>query len=142
MTLRLRREIGGLAMRPETNTNVQDTADGGRLYSDTFDQASGMPRQAAAPNTHRTDRKTDNEPHTRVLNQKRSADTVILGALSLAVLCGLIGFAASFMWIIAIIVMVAALVFVIIDNRRNRTDLAKRQSEAKRPRQQDQPATR
>lgn len=60
----------------------------------------------------------------RVLGQKRGPDAVMLSALSVALLCGLIGFAVHFLWIVAVIVMALALGFVIADSRRNRIDIA------------------
>lgn len=56
---------------------------------------------------------------------------MMLSALSLALLCGLIGFAVHFMWVFAIIVMALALGFVIADSRRNRIDIANQLDEGK-----------
>ena len=67
----------------------------------------------------------------RLLNQKRGPDAVMLSALSVALLCGLIGFAVYFVWIAAVIVMALALGFVIADSRRNRIDIADRQAVGK-----------
>ncbi|MEY9891397.1 hypothetical protein ABIA35_005380 [Catenulispora sp. MAP12-49] len=65
----------------------------------------------------------------RLLSQKRGPDAVMVSALSVALLCGLIGFAAHFMWIVAVIVMALALGFVIADSRRNRIDIANQRDE-------------
>lgn len=65
----------------------------------------------------------------RLLGQKRGPDTVMLTALSVALLCGLIGFAVHFLWIFAVIVMALALGFVIADSRRNRIDIADQRDE-------------
>ncbi|MEY9913627.1 hypothetical protein ABIA35_009900 [Catenulispora sp. MAP12-49] len=65
----------------------------------------------------------------RLLGQKRGPDAVMLTALSVALLCGLIGFAVHFMWIFAVIVMALALGFVIADSRRNRIDIADQRDE-------------
>lgn len=56
---------------------------------------------------------------------------MMLTALSVALLCGLIGFAVHFMWVVAIIVMALALGFVIADSRRNRIDIANQRDEGK-----------
>jgi len=53
----------------------------------------------------------------------------MVSALSVALLCGLIGFALHFMWVLAIIVMALALGFVIADSRRNRIDVANQRDE-------------
>ncbi|MBS2545856.1 hypothetical protein KGQ19_03145 [Catenulispora sp. NL8] len=55
----------------------------------------------------------------------------MLSALSVALLCGLIGFAVNFMWVVAVIVMALALGFVIADSRRNRIDIANQRGEGK-----------
>jgi len=70
-----------------------------------------------------------NERLRRLLSQKRGPDAVMVSALSVALLCGLIGFAAHFMWVVAIIVMALALGFVIADSRRNRIDVANQRDE-------------
>jgi NhaP-type Na+/H+ or K+/H+ antiporter len=53
----------------------------------------------------------------------------MLSALSVALLCALIGFALHFMWVVAIVVMALALGFVIADSRRNRIDIANQRDE-------------
>jgi len=53
----------------------------------------------------------------------------MVSALSVALLCGLIGFALHFMWVVAIIVTALALGFVIADSRRNRIDIANQRDE-------------
>jgi len=64
-----------------------------------------------------------------LLSQKRGPDAVMLSALSVALLCGVIGFAVHFMWVVAIIVMALALGFVVADSRRNRIDIANQRDE-------------
>ncbi len=145
MTLRFRREIGGLTMRPELNSTLRSTADGSRLRSDEQGQRIGTPEEPAGPigsNSGRPRRHDGDESLLRVLSQKRGPDTVMLGALATALLCGLIGFAVHFLWVIAVIVMALALGFVIADSRRNRIDLVRQRDEAGQPRERDPSATR
>ena len=90
----------------------------------------GVPPQT--PRSPRSGRELRlNERLRRLLSQKRGPDAVMLGALSVALLCGLIGFAVPFMWVVAIIVMALALGFVIADSRRNRIDIANQRDEGK-----------
>ena len=60
----------------------------------------------------------------RLLLQKKGPDAVMLVVLAAALLFGLIGFAAHFLWIVAIIVMALGLGFAVADSRRNRIDIA------------------
>ena len=82
----------------------------------------------AAPDSSRSSRSGQElrltERLRRLLSQRKGPDALIVGALSVALLCGLIGFAVDFMWIVAVIVMALALGFVIADSRRNRIDIA------------------
>ena len=130
-------------MRPELNSTVRNAADGGRLRSDAHGQRTGTPEEPAEPigsNPGRPRRHAGDEPLLRVLSQKRGPDTVMLGALAAALLCGLIGFAVHFLWVIAVIIMALALGFVIADSRRNRIDLVRQQDEAAQPRERDHSA--
>lgn len=70
-----------------------------------------------------------NERIRRLLSQKRGPDAVMAGVLCVALICGAIGFAADFMWIVAMIVMALGLGFVIADSRRNRIDIANQRTE-------------
>lgn len=70
-----------------------------------------------------------NERLRRLLSQKTGLDAVMITALVVALLCGLIGFALHFMWVVAIIVMALALGFVVADSRRNRIDIANQRDE-------------
>jgi hypothetical protein len=70
-----------------------------------------------------------NERLGRLLRQRKGPDAVMLGVLSVALLFGLIGFAAHFLWIVAVIVMALGLGFVIADSRRDRIDLANQSAE-------------
>jgi hypothetical protein len=65
----------------------------------------------------------------RLLRQRRTSGAVMLGVLSVALLFGLIGFAADFLWIVAVIVMALGLGFIFADSRRDRIDLADQRSE-------------
>ena len=87
------------------------------------------PESARSPRSSRELRLS--ERLRRLLSQKRGPDAVMLSALSVALLCGLIGFAAHFIWVVAIIVMALALGFVIADSRRNRIDIANQRDEGK-----------
>ena len=70
-----------------------------------------------------------NERLGRLLRQRKGPDAVMLGVLSVALFFGLIGFAAHFLWIVAILVMALGLGFIIADSRRDRIDLANQRSE-------------
>ena len=70
-----------------------------------------------------------NERLRRLLSQKTGPDAVMITALAVAMLCGLIGFALHFMWVVAIIVMALALGFVVADSRRNRIDIVNQRDE-------------
>ena len=97
---------------------------------DNLTRARDVPPQSArSPRSSRELRLS--ERLRRLLSQKRGPDAVMLSALSVALLCGLIGFAAHFMWVVAIIVMALALGFVIADSRRNRIDIANQRDEGK-----------
>ncbi|MEY9863800.1 hypothetical protein ABH935_009453 [Catenulispora sp. GAS73] len=91
----------------------------------------GVPPQSSqSPRSPRSGRELRlTEQLRRLLSQKRGPDAVMIGALSVALLCGLIGFAANFMWIVAIVVMALALGFVVADSRRNRIDIANQRAE-------------
>lgn len=146
MTLRFRGEIGGLAMRPEMNSSVQDASDGGRPYADTYGRpaGAGTPGEPPAPagsDPARGARHAGNEPLLRVLSQQRGPDAVMLGTLGVALFCGLIGFAVHFLWVIAVLVMALGLGFVIADARRNRIDLVRQQDEAGSARERDRSGT-
>lgn len=93
-------------------------------------RGQGVPPQA--PGSTRSGRELRlSERLRRLLSQKRGPDAVMLSALSVALLCGVIGFAVHFMWVVAIIVMALALGFVIADSRRNRIDIANQRDEGK-----------
>jgi hypothetical protein len=64
-----------------------------------------------------------NERLARVLGQKRGPDAVITGVLCAALLFGLIGLAAHFLWIVAIIIMALGLGYTVANSRRDRIDV-------------------
>jgi hypothetical protein len=116
---------------------VQETANG-----------AGAPQSGAAPSTGADGKETDrvysagpvkspaspaegrlNERLGRVLGQKRGPDTVITGVLCAALLFGLIGLAAHFLWIVAIIIMALGLGYTVANSRRNRIDVINQQAE-------------
>ena len=70
-----------------------------------------------------------NERLGRLLRQRKGPDAVMLGVLSVALFCGLVGFAVHFLWIVAILVMALGLGFIIADSRRDRIDIANQRSE-------------
>lgn len=70
-----------------------------------------------------------NERLGRLLRQRKGPDAVMLGVLSVALFCGLVGFAVHFLWIVAVIVMALGLGFIIADSRRDRIDVANQRSE-------------
>jgi hypothetical protein len=87
---------------------LKDVANGGTVrtaaYSQTTGTASASPEPVASPRPDRPPRSaadSRNETPSRLLSQKRGPDAVMLGALSVALLCGLIGLAVHFMWIVA-----------------------------------------
>src|SRR6202044_4023548 len=70
-----------------------------------------------------------NERLGRVLRQKRGPDAVIVGVLCAALLFGLIGLAAHFLWIVAIIIMALGLGYTVANSRRDRIDVINQQAE-------------
>ena len=111
---------------------------------------TGAPQSAAAPTTGTDGRQADrahsprfgrspaspaegrlNERLGRVLGQKRGPDAVIVGVLCAALLFGLIGLAAHFLWIVAIIIMALGLGYTVANSRRNRIDVINQQAEAR-----------
>jgi hypothetical protein len=120
-------------MRPDMN----DAASDGRFLATGYRQAGTTegetPRRVDSPQADQPPRSGPelrmDERLRRLLSQKRGPDAVMVGALSIALLCGLIGFAVNFMWIVAIIVMAVALGFVVADSRRNRIDIVNQRNE-------------
>jgi hypothetical protein len=105
---------------------------------------TGAPQSAAAPTTSADGRPSRfgrspaspaegrlNERLGRVLGQKRGPDAVIVGVLCAALLFGLIGLAAHFLWIVAIIIMALGLGYTVANSRRNRIDVINQQAEAR-----------
>jgi hypothetical protein len=115
-------------MRPDKSDLLGD-----RAYSQTNAPNAESPVRAVSPQSNQSPRSGRelrlNERLRRLLSQKRGPDAVMVGALSVALVCGLIGFAAHFMWVVAIIVMALALGFVVADSRRNRIDIANQRDE-------------
>lgn len=81
-------------------------------------------RSLASPAGARPD-----ERLARVLGQKQGPDAVIVGVLSVALLFGLIGLAAHFLWIVAIIIMALGLGYTVANSRRDRIDVINQQAE-------------
>ena len=94
---------------------------GGTAVTGVSSESAQSPRSGQEPRLNRRLR--------LLLSQKRGPDTVMIIALSAALLCGLIGFALNFMWVVAIIAMALALGFVVADSRRNRIDIANQRDE-------------
>jgi uncharacterized membrane protein YoaK (UPF0700 family) len=105
---------------------------------------TGASQSAAAPTTGTDGRPSrfgrspvtpaegrQNERLGRVLGQKRGPDAVIVGVLCAALLFGLIGLAAHFLWIVAIIIMALGLGYTVANSRRNRIDVINQQAEAR-----------
>jgi hypothetical protein len=67
----------------------------------------------------------------RVLRQKRGPDAVIVGVLCAALLFGLIGLAAHFLWIVAIVIMALGLGYTVANSRRDRVDVINQQAEGR-----------
>lgn len=70
-----------------------------------------------------------NERLGRLVRQRKGPDAMMIGVLSVALLFGLIGFAAHAMWIVTVIVLALGLGFIIADSRRNRIDAANQRTE-------------
>ena len=70
-----------------------------------------------------------NERLGRVLRQKRGPDAVVTGVLCAALLFGLIGLAAHFLWIVAIIIMALGLGYTVANSRRDRVDVINQQAD-------------
>ncbi len=51
--------------------------------------------------------------------------------LAVALLCGLVGFALHFLWVVAIIVMALGLGFTVANSRRDRIDVVNQRAEAR-----------
>ena len=115
-------------MRPDLRDPGEDTRLPGAEYRQNTTvngdaPAPGIPPQpAASPRSASEARR--NERLGRLLLQKKGPDAVMLVVLAAALLFGLIGFAAHFLWIVAIIVMALGLGFAVADSRRNRIDIA------------------
>jgi hypothetical protein len=112
------------------------------------DNGAGAPQGAAARTTTADDRTAArarslrsvgspaspsearlNERLARVLRQKRGPDAVITGVLGAALLFGLIGLAAHFLWIVAIIIMALGLGYTVANSRRDRVDVINQQAD-------------
>jgi hypothetical protein len=72
-----------------------------------------------------------NERLGRVLRQKRGPDAVITGVLCAALLFGLIGLAAHFLWIVAVIIMALGLGYTVANSRRDRVDVINQQADGR-----------
>jgi hypothetical protein len=65
----------------------------------------------------------------RTLSQKKGPTTVMIGALSVALVLGLLGLALHFLWVAAIIVMALGLGFTIANGRRDRIDVVNQRAD-------------
>jgi hypothetical protein len=70
-----------------------------------------------------------NERQARLLSQKKGPAAVMTGVLSVALVCGLLGFALHFLWVVAIIVMALGLGFTLANSRRDRIDVVNQRAE-------------
>lgn len=66
---------------------------------------------------------------TLLLGERTSLSRVMLAVLSIAIILGLIGFAAHVFWIVTIIVMALGLGYLIANNRRDHTDAVNQRQE-------------
>src|SRR6185312_14102154 len=57
---------------------------------------------------------------TRVLRQKKAPNVVLTGALGIAFVMGIVGFAWHVLWVVAVVVMALGLGFSIANGRRDR----------------------
>ncbi len=72
-----------------------------------------------------------NERVARLLSQKKGPAAVMTALLSVALLCGLLGFALHFLWVVAIIVMALGLGFTVANSRRDRIDVVNQRAEGR-----------
>ena len=61
-----------------------------------------------------------------LLGERRVSDVAMVGVLSAALLCGLIGFALHALWVVAVIVLALGLGYVFANVRRDRRDVNER----------------
>lgn len=134
LTLRYRREIGDLAMRPIR----RGTDHGARPHQVHGPQVASVDTGPAQPVTSKTFRSLRfssesrwNERLGRLLRQKKGPGAVLEGVLAVALLLGLIGLAAHVLWIFAIIVMALGLGFSIANHRRDNIDVVNQQADAR-----------
>lgn len=85
-------------------------------------QPSGPTRQT--PEGHRFGQRI-----SLLLGQRTSLSRVMLTVLSVALILGLLGFAAHALWVVTIIVMALGLGYVIANRRRDRTDAVNQRQE-------------
>jgi hypothetical protein len=64
-----------------------------------------------------------------LLLERRVSGVAMVAVLSVALLCGCVGFAAHLFWIIAIVDLALGLGFVIANTRQDRNDIAARRDE-------------
>jgi general stress protein CsbA len=61
-----------------------------------------------------------------LLTERKVSGTAMVAVLSVALLCGLIGFALHTLWIVAIIVLALALGYVVANARQDRIETLER----------------
>jgi hypothetical protein len=112
---------------------TQDTSNGNGAPQGTADLNGDKAGEARSPRSVRSltspAEARVNERLGRVLGQKRGPDAVITGVLCAALLFGLIGLAAHFLWIVAIIIMALGLGYTVANSRRDRIDVINQQAE-------------
>jgi hypothetical protein len=100
--------------------NHRDPAQG--TSSATSTQSSRETRQT--PEGHRLIQRI-----SLLLGQRSGLSRVMLVVLTAALICGLIGFAAHIMWVVAIIVIALGLGYVAANSRRDVTDAVNQRQE-------------
>lgn len=72
-------------------------------------------------------------PETRrihsLLGQRRVSDVVMVAVLAVALLAGLIGFAAHVLWVVSVVVLALGLGYVVANTRQDRREAIDRHRE-------------
>jgi Flp pilus assembly protein TadB len=86
-------------------------------------------RQPSKLSRHTPEGRRPTQRISLLLGQRTSLSRVMLSVLSVALILGLIGFAAHALWVVTIIVMALGLGYVIANSRRDRADSVNQRQE-------------
>jgi uncharacterized membrane protein len=64
-----------------------------------------------------------------LLRERRVSGAAMVAVLSVALLCGLIGFALHVLWVVSIVVLALGLGYVVANARQDRNEVADRRQE-------------